>query len=178
MVDYSLETEQVEHIHSNVFLNVLDVLTNVMTPGNLRSGIEIDDLIHHPTKILNITELTTSVINGQVGGDATLENIPLEISKIAMEINKCNIVLEKHYDLLMKYIVDQVRKINYMIYLVLIATSFKIIPCMMHYIYMTFGTLDFYLAIIDEILNKIHDKIQRVDIVYFSQNHYIILVIP
>jgi hypothetical protein len=63
----------------------------------------------------------------------------------------------------------------FLIYLMTILKSPKILPNLIHFKYINAGYVDFYLMAINKILKEIDKNNDRIDIVYFKQFHYITL---
>ena len=108
----------------------------------------------------------------QTAGNPELINNMAQLSKLIAE---CNVSMNNYIDALSSYKILKIQENNYILYLLLITLSPKFIKNMMTYDYINKGILQFYLSIIQSILEQIKIKNKRKDIVYFHHNHYIML---
>ena len=84
--------------------------------------------------------------------------------------------IELYNDLLIKYKLFKIQLNHFILYLALIALSPKMIKNMIVYTHINKGICQFYLSIIESLLEQIALENRRIDVIYFQQNHYITLL--
>lgn len=126
-------------------------------------------------------KVSRTVTGRQAGGaDEILNSIETQVklynnfSKLSESVNECNKSLELYHQKLFKIKLHEMQKNNYFLYLLLVNTPTNVKNTMV-YRYLNQGLLQFYLTIIDIILDQIHAGTTKPEIIYFYQNHYVIL---
>jgi len=111
----------------------------------------------------------------QTGG-STYNTLVENFTKLSQKMSDCNIIMETYIETAVKYKLHKIQLNNFIIYLMLISTSSNFIDNLLIYTHINKGLLQFYLSIIDTILEFIAVNKQRPDVIYFQQNHYIMLL--
>jgi hypothetical protein len=84
--------------------------------------------------------------------------------------------MELYNDMLIKYKLFKIQLNNFILYLTLMTLSSNMISHLMIYTHINKGLCQFYLLIIESLLEQINLENRRIDVIYFQQNHYITLL--
>lgn len=159
-------------------LNLLEFVIEKLVPhkhvvDNIES--KIDDVI------INAFDINVLYKAYQKGGSIDVQKYEImmdNFAKLAIEINNCNGLMEKYNSGLFEYSTKKIQLNNFMLFLTAIIIMPKLVPSMLIYTHINKGLLQFYLTIINIILNNIVSKKSdnRPDINYFYEYHYVTLL--
>jgi hypothetical protein len=177
------------HISTGKIDSLLDICSHLVKSLDVENEmkfmdteiLDIDiDISAEIGKLKNDNSLTKQNIDEKlVGGfkfnSKIIANVHNDFVKLTLNIDKCNELLEKFYNLLIKYKIFKVQYNNFVMYLMLTITSNKFTDKLIPYTHLNKGLVQFYLSIVDKLLDDINQNKTKPYTLYFFQNHYLTL---
>ena len=175
-----------EKIYSYAKRIVKSDLSTTIVSEKFSSLNELINLSTNLTNKTDYTEVHTSVADvidfdsvysgvmirsdSMIGGSELEDNF-YKLTKIVHDLNK---LMRQYINSLISQKLFEIQRNNYFMYLILASTP-RSNENTIVYNYMNKGLIQFYLSIIEGILEHIKSGSKRKDIVYFLQNHYVML---
>lgn len=152
--------------------------------GSILSGLKELAVSEMPEYKIIVNDYFTSQFGGnnssnQYGGkkrNEIISDLVRNTLNLGHILQQCNSKMELYNDSLIKYKLFKIQLNHFILYLSLIALSPKMIKHLVIYTHINKGICQFYLSIINSLLEQISLENRRIDVIYFQQNHYITLL--